>query len=190
MPAPSLPGPTRVRTFRRKSDRANARLQDARLSGIRASDFPEPTDSDAPPRWLRPWDQLGRPTDPYTATERSAAVAVGLARELAGRGHSVVLAAPYRSQASLLRRGTGDLQTLVRAGTVHRLQGQEADVAIYDPTKPHQYWPDKSREAPLMVNVAASRAKRAFVLCNGRRWLEQSELLRGYLVAGTWLSDS
>lgn len=147
-------------------------------------------DSDAPPRWLRPWDQLGRPTDPYTATERSAAVAVGLARELAGRGHTVVLAAPYRSQASLLRRGTGDLQTLVRAGTVHRLQGQEADVAIYDPTKPHQYWPDKSREAPLMVNVAASRAKRAFVLCNGRRWLEQSELLRGYLVAGTWLSDA
>lgn len=138
-------------------------------------------DSDAPPRWLPPVPDLGRAFDTYTSTARSAAAAVGLARHLVSQGHSVLVAAPYRAQAALLRRGVGDLGAMVRAGTVHRLQGQEADVAIYDPTKPHQYWADKSPEAPLMLNVAASRARHAFVLCNGMVWLERSELLRVFL---------
>jgi superfamily I DNA and/or RNA helicase len=106
---------------------------------------------------------------------------VALARYLTSKGHSVLLAAPYRSQAALLRRGVDDLGASVRAGTVHRLQGQEADVAVYDPTKPHQHWPDQSREAPLMLNVAASRGKRAFVLCNGLTWLRKSRLLQPFL---------
>ena len=138
-------------------------------------------DSDRPPPWLPPAPDLGRPLNLRTATLPSAAASVALARHLAQQGHSVVLAAPFRSQAALLRRGVDDLGALVRAGTVHRLQGQEADVAVYDPTKPHQYWPDQSREAPLMLNVAASRAKRAFVLCNGMTWLNKSKLLRPFL---------
>ncbi|MBZ0150280.1 MAG: AAA family ATPase [Planctomycetes bacterium] len=140
-------------------------------------------DSERPPRWLPAAPDLGRPSHLALATPQSAAAAVALARLLARSGHSVVLAAPFRAQAALLRRGVDDLGTIVRAGTVHRLQGQEADVAIYDPTKPHHPWPDQSREAPLMLNVAASRGRRAFVLCNGMTWLMRSTLLRPFLVA-------
>lgn len=144
-------------------------------------------DSDAPPRWLELATNLGNPTEPRLATPQSASAAVGLARWLAREGHSVVLAAPYRAQAGLLRRGVADLGGRVRAGTVHRLQGQEADVSIYDPTKPMSNWPGLSREAPLMLNVAASRGRRVFVLCNGRQWMEKSELLHPFLRAGHWV---
>lgn len=160
---------------------------------LRAIDAPKPglppwlpggvcvLDSDRPPAWLPPAPDLGRPMNRHTSTVPSAAAAVALARLLASKGHSVVLAAPYRAQAALLRRGVDDLGASVRAGTVHRLQGQEADVAVYDPTKPHQHWPDQSREAPLMLNVAASRGKRAFVLCNGEKYLRKSRLLQPFL---------
>lgn len=142
-------------------------------------------DSSQPPSWLgRAPVQLGRPSDWSGCTPESAQAAVALARWLANQGYSVVLAAPYRVQAGLLRRGVGDLGERVRAGTVHRLQGQEADVAIYDPTKPASWWADRSREAPLLLNVAASRARRVFVVCNGLVFLQKSDVLRGYLRAG------
>lgn len=142
-------------------------------------------DSSEPPSWLSAGQvALGRSPEWWTTTGESAQAAVALARWLAGHGYTVVLAAPYRAQAGLLRRGVGDLGERVRAGTVHRLQGQEADVSIYDPTKPASWWADRSREAPLLLNVAASRARRAFVICNGLVFLQQSTVLRGYLRAG------
>ena len=168
-------------------------------NGLRAVDAPRPglppylpagicvLDSERPPAWLPPAPDLGRAPNAPGALLPSALAAVALTRLLVKAGHSVVLAAPFRAQAGLLRRGVADLGGAVRAGTVHRLQGQEADVAIYDPTKPHAHWPDLSREAPLMLNVAASRGKRSFVLCNGLTWLRKSRLLPPYLAAAAVL---
>lgn len=144
-------------------------------------------DSDEPPAWLGALPDLGRVRDWRHATPSSAACAVALARRLADEGHSVVLSSPYRAQAQLLRRGVGDRPDRIRAGTVHRLQGQEADVSIHDPAKPHRWFPRQSPDAPRLLNVAASRGRRCFVLCNGLTWLKKNELLRPWLAAARTL---
>jgi superfamily I DNA and/or RNA helicase len=63
----------------------------------------------------------------------------------------------------MLFRALGDLSNVI-AGTVHRVQGQEADVAIYDPAAPTARFVREQPMAGILLNVAASRAKRAFVI--------------------------
>ena len=102
---------------------------------------------------------------------------VALVRRLAKQGQSVVVCSPFRAQASLLRRGVGDLEG-VRVGTIHKMQGQEADVAVFDPADPSRWFISRSSSAPRLVNVAASRARSAWVIVGKRgrlganRWLE------------------
>jgi Cdc6-like AAA superfamily ATPase len=93
----------------------------------------------------------------------SAEATAKLARHLAQRGHSVIVCSPFRAQAGMLFRALGDLSNVI-AGTVHRVQGQEADVAIYDPAAPTARFVREQPMAGILLNVAASRAKRAFVI--------------------------
>src|SRR5258708_5590695 len=77
------------------------------------------------------------------------------------------LVTPYRKQAELLQHLILDagLKNLVRAGTVHRFQGLEAEVIIFDtvespPLPPPEFtsgqWGSK---AMRLVNVAVTRAQ-------------------------------
>lgn len=117
---------------------------------------------------------------PQTYQRESARWSVALARLLAEGGASVVLCSPYRAQAGLLRRAVADLGS-VRAGTIHRLQGQEADVCILDPAQPTRWFIRESLAAPRLVNVAASRGRECFVLSNGRDFLLRNPHLAPFL---------
>ncbi len=145
-----------------------------------------------PPAWLRPaLHERPGPRRPRHAggsryQVQVARASIALARHLAGRGIGVLLCSPYRAQAGLLRRGVADLPH-VRAGTVHRVQGEEADVAIFDPAMAGSYFIRHSPIAARLVNVAASRARRALVLCNAPVYLRQNPLLSPFVDAATTL---
>jgi hypothetical protein len=132
-----------------------------------------------------PPDRLKCPLIPAirsrNTSAQSATYAIALARETAEQGHSVILSSPFRNQANILKRGVGDLQKLIRAGTVHRMQGGEASVSIFDPAIPSNWFISKSPDARKLVNVAASRAQRCFVLCNSLDQLHQNQLFKEYL---------
>lgn len=143
---------------------------------------------EATPSWLQPTlRETPRPAPPkfpqgstYQTTAAQASVA--LARFLTREGVEVLLCSPYRAQAGLLRRGVADLPA-VRAGTVHRVQGEQAEVAIFDPAIASNWFIRQSAIAPLLVNVAVSRAGRALVLSNGPLYLRLNPLLVPYLEA-------
>ena len=141
-------------------------------------------DPEKPPTWLR--DTWRRTPREYLKTSYSPAqsevaqASVALARYLTSRGRSVVVCTPFRGQASLLRRGLADLSS-VRCGTVHRMQGQEADVCIFDPCKPTSWFIRESPDARRLIIVAASRAKHVLVISNAPRFLDLNPLLAPYL---------
>ncbi len=98
------------------------------------------------------------------------------ARRLQSSGLSVALMSAYGAQSGLYRRLCAGMRGVV-AGTVHTMQGQEADVAFYDPVEPRRWFVEASSAAPRLANVAASRARRQVVLVGkprelgGNRWL-------------------
>lgn len=93
-----------------------------------------------------------------------------VARHLQRGGLSVALMSAYGGQSGMYRRLCAGMKG-VQAGTVHTMQGQEADVAIYDPVEPQQWFVNKSASAPRLANVAVSRARRQVVLVGTRREL-------------------
>ena len=114
--------------------------------------------------------------------DRSAAVARALVEALlADRlfAGSVLVASPYAAQARLLAKTIAALRTpRVRAGTIHRMQGSEADVVIFDPVEPNGWFLTQSEDSARLVNVALSRARaQVFVLCS-----------RAEIVAHPWLA--
>jgi hypothetical protein len=139
-------------------------------------------DTDAPmPKRLA----LEHPELPYVQpggvfSPTAARYTVALVRRLAMQGKSVVVCSPFRAQASLLRRGVGDLEG-VRVGTIHKMQGQEADVAVFDPAHPSRWFISKSSSAPRLVNVAASRARSAWVLVGKRSGLAANPWLEPFV---------
>jgi superfamily I DNA and/or RNA helicase len=91
-----------------------------------------------------------------------------------------VVCTPFRAQATLLQRGLADRPHL-RVGTIHKMQGQEADVCIFDPAQAGHPFLTSSPEAPRLVNVGASRARRALVICNSPAYLARNPLLMAYV---------
>jgi|GEM_PF-5067074 len=113
---------------------------------------------------------------------------VALVRRLVKQGCGVLVCSPFRAQASLLRRGVGDLQG-VRVGTVHKMQGQEADVAIFDPAQPDRWFITRSPSASRLINVAASRARRAFVVVGSTDRLLGNPLLAPFVSSSADVGD-
>ncbi len=119
---------------------------------------------------------------------QSAAYTVALARLLDDNGVEVLVCSPYRAQATLIRRGLAD-RDRIRAGTIHRMQGQEASVCIFDPGQAAQWFIKASSVAPRLVNVAASRAKDVLVICNAAEFVVKNPLLVPYLRVASHLSN-
>ncbi len=72
---------------------------------------------------------------------------------------------PYRNQAQLLDNVVGVLDPeRIRAGTIHRMQGSEADVVFLDPVRPADWFPSRSPDSARLMNVATSRARRQLLL--------------------------
>lgn len=104
---------------------------------------------------------------------RSAKVAQGLAYKLkwARATTSVMVTTPYRAQKALLEaeRKMEDLGATV--GTIHALQGQEADVVIIDLVNPNSHFCCYGHSARRLANVALSRARqRVIVVADQRLW--------------------
>lgn len=145
---------------------------------------------DEMPGWLKAtWNATGAVWNKYNYSPSQPQVAratVALARYLTARGYSVLVCTPFRGQASLIRRGLADLPA-VRSGTIHRMQGQEADVCIFDPCQPGRRFLNQAPTANQLVNVAASRAKSVLVLSNSVFFIDQNPLLAPYLKVATVL---
>jgi len=90
------------------------------------------------------------------------------------------LVTPYRKQAELLQYLIQDagLQGLIRAGTVHRFQGLEFEVVIFDtvespPVPPRDgftagQW---GSQAMRLINVAVTRPKHKLIVIANVRWI-------------------
>ncbi|RMF73493.1 MAG: hypothetical protein D6738_08630 [Acidobacteria bacterium] len=101
--------------------------------------------------------------------DRSAHVARDLVeRALAALDErtSFIVTAPYRQQAELLRKLVSPLDDGERlaAGTIHQMQGSEADVVIFDPVAPLGWFLARSSSAARLINVALSRARSQLIV--------------------------
>ncbi|MCX7801266.1 MAG: AAA domain-containing protein [Fimbriimonadales bacterium] len=111
--------------------------------------------------------------------DRSARVASEWARVATHVLPSAQVAAitPWRSQEDLLRRllAAEIHQQTVKVGTVHKLQGQEADIVVFDVVNathgPLKYDPER------IVNVAVSRARKQVIVVATRRMIQSHPLL-------------
>ncbi len=127
---------------------------------------------------------LKRSTSPMTPFEGSfinqgnAAQIFEQVRAALSKGRrSIGVITPYRKQAEFLNRSFRDLRTLypdadLQAGTVHKFQGKEKDVVIFDITYspstnkvlPKAYDGDIKSETAKLLNVAMTRAEDFFIL--------------------------
>lgn len=111
----------------------------------------------------------------------NASVAVHMAMSLSGP-HEVAIITPYAAQARLigaLLRDRGRART-VRVATVHRFQGGEVPVLIFDsveapPERPAPMVNDlRDPSARLLLNVALTRAQRSLVVIGHQAHLRAS----------------
>ena len=98
----------------------------------------------------------------------SANLIAELLKVAANRGHAsakdVIVLTPFRAQRALLRqRLTAHGVRDIKVSTVHRAQGSEASVVIFDPTDGANSFL-LTEEAKRLINVALSRAKAKIVL--------------------------
>jgi ATP-dependent exoDNAse (exonuclease V) alpha subunit len=82
----------------------------------------------------------------------------------------------------MLQRALADLPT-IRAGTVHRIQGQEADATIFDPVNPTSPFLTDGQLAGRLVNVAASRTRQLLILVGTRAHLSRNAHLKPFVAA-------
>lgn len=104
----------------------------------------------------------------------SAVTAVKLAYRIhkANKNQTIGIITPYRTQARLIQRLLQDLQiprSQVAASTVHRFQGSESDVIIFDTVDSPPLAPGKPLMADLestkrLINVAITRARGKFMV--------------------------
>lgn len=81
------------------------------------------------------------------------------------RGERIAVLTPYRQQAKLIRTLVQPLAPdRVTAGTIHTMQGSEADIVIFDPVSPGRWFLTASPQAPKLINVALTRARRQLIL--------------------------
>jgi DNA replication ATP-dependent helicase Dna2 len=111
----------------------------------------------------------------WSATERgpvrresAAAIADLVAGALASgewRPDEIIVLTPFRAQRALIRRQLAErgVPESVKASTVHRAQGSEAAVVLFDPADGTQPFL-QSDEARRLLNVALSRAQAKVVM--------------------------
>lgn len=102
----------------------------------------------------------------------SALITVALAQQARGAGQRVGIVTPYNAQSRLIHRLLSDLkitQEEIMVATVHRFQGSERDVILFDavegwPAKPGLLVSRTEESGPMrLANVAVSRAKGKFI---------------------------
>jgi DNA replication protein DnaC len=92
------------------------------------------------------------------------------------------LVTPYRKQAELLQHLILDagLKDLIRAGTVHRFQGLEAEVIIFDtvespPLSPPEFTSGQlGSKAMRLVNVAVTRAQHKLIIVANSQYVQSN----------------
>lgn len=79
---------------------------------------------------------------------------------------TIAVVTPFRAQADNARALIGRINPdRVRAGTIHTMQGSEADVVIFDPVAPAESpFLLRKPQGPILANVAFSRARAQLVL--------------------------
>lgn len=82
--------------------------------------------------------------------------------------NTVAVLTPFAIQAKILEGVMANYDPeRVRSGTIHRMQGNEADAVVLDLVNPTTWFLTRSPSAPRLVNVALSRARRqVFVVAN------------------------
>jgi hypothetical protein len=100
--------------------------------------------------------------------ESAEVIAAAVAAALAGgewQPHELIVLTPFRAQRALIRqrlRARG-VSEAVKVSTVHRAQGSEAPVVLFDPADGAQPFL-QTEEAQRLVNVALSRAEAKVVV--------------------------
>lgn len=102
-------------------------------------------------------------------------------RQLRKGEFRIGLITPYRKQAQLLQQLVKDagLTDLIRAGTVHRFQGLEAEVIIFDTVESPGAPPSRlttgvwGSDAMRLTNVAMTRAQQKLIVVANYAYLEQ-----------------
>jgi superfamily I DNA and/or RNA helicase len=113
-----------------------------------------------------------------------AELAVYMAEEAIRNGfNSIGIITPYRAQARLLARRIEDenLRKKVEVATVHRFQGREKEVVIFDVSDGKPYDPsrlistrrDEERQSERLLNVAVSRAQDKLIIIANLHYLEK-----------------
>ena len=103
----------------------------------------------------------------------------------------VIVVSPYRAQARLLERLLSPLDPdRVKAGTIHGMQGDEADIVIFDPVRPAGWFLLEGSSALRLVNVAISRARgQVFLLGRPASLADNPYLERFVEKAVEWIPD-
>jgi len=124
-------------------------------------------------------DRRGSPYNLYHAmlAVRLAMQTVSTPRE----APSVSIIAPYRAQVHLIERllRLQGLADLVQAGTVHRFQGRQSDVVIFDTVSTANIartmlgWGHEDAAPHKLINVAITRAKGKLILIGHAGALEE-----------------
>jgi hypothetical protein len=108
-----------------------------------------------------------------------AAELAGVSRAEAAR---IGIVTPYAAQLRFLDRliQSLSLQDWVMAGTVHRFQGNECDVIVFDSVVGEPHWtarftnPGQFGAVKRDLNVAVTRARHQFVFVGDARWLNKN----------------
>lgn len=157
------------------------------MGALQPVDAPDPLPSSqahpgGPVLWVRPLECKSVPREfqdrPPMAPSggkryyRSAWVVGELVRALLDEwpGKSISVMAPFRSQVKHLERLLGDeLTERITLGTVHRMQGSEADIVILDIVNPCNGFVDQYGER--LARVAISRTRQQIILVAERQAL-------------------
>jgi len=99
----------------------------------------------------------------WDRSARCIAERVGMALQL-GSDVQVAVVTPFASQAQLLQTLLGKYQTnRLVVGTIHRMQGKEADIVFFDPVNLLSPFL-QGNSALRLINVAISRAKKQVIV--------------------------
>jgi superfamily I DNA and/or RNA helicase len=141
--------------------------------------------SDASPTVTRPANRLSRKNYFHALCSIALARKVlnSAPKEMKEKSEPCIgIVTPYRAQAQLLQKLIKDaeLQKQIQAGTVHRFQGLEFDVVIFDTVESHGMKPakfisgTKDSDSIRLINVAVTRAKQKLIIVANRTYIQRT----------------